>query len=360
MKLANLHNRAVLITDGGAIDIAEASSGPVRARRADDLRGLVRVPCVRRDDRPVGARADRRGWPAGPIAHPSPGVRHRAQLPGPRRGVGHGRARPCRRRSRSSRRRSPARSRTSSSAGPTVDWEVELVAVIGRRADRVAEADGWVARRRADRRPGHLRAHGAVRRRQPVLARQVVPGLRPDGPVAGDARRGRPTPTTWPRLLHRRRDGAGRPHQRPDLHRARLVAELSAVLPLLPGDVIFTGTPAGVGVTRAAAALPAAPARCSRAGSRASAPSATGSSMLPEDDPHLRRRPVHATTRWPSRTSTTRAPRAGTGRLARRARRLRGAPVRRGAPGLERPGHVLLRPGRRPQRLHQQVGQGTT
>ena len=30
----------------------------------------------------------------------------------------------------------------------------------------------------------------------------------------------------------------------------RLVAELSAVLPLLPGDVIFTGTPAGVGMTR--------------------------------------------------------------------------------------------------------------
>ena len=30
----------------------------------------------------------------------------------------------------------------------------------------------------------------------------------------------------------------------------RLIAELSAVLPLLPGDVIFTGTPAGVGVTR--------------------------------------------------------------------------------------------------------------
>lgn len=30
----------------------------------------------------------------------------------------------------------------------------------------------------------------------------------------------------------------------------RLVAELSAVLPLLPGDVIFTGTPAGVGFTR--------------------------------------------------------------------------------------------------------------
>jgi 2-keto-4-pentenoate hydratase/2-oxohepta-3-ene-1,7-dioic acid hydratase in catechol pathway len=30
----------------------------------------------------------------------------------------------------------------------------------------------------------------------------------------------------------------------------RLIAELSAILPLLPGDVIFTGTPQGVGAAR--------------------------------------------------------------------------------------------------------------
>jgi 2-keto-4-pentenoate hydratase/2-oxohepta-3-ene-1,7-dioic acid hydratase in catechol pathway len=30
----------------------------------------------------------------------------------------------------------------------------------------------------------------------------------------------------------------------------RLVAELSAVVPLLPGDVVFTGTPEGVGARR--------------------------------------------------------------------------------------------------------------
>jgi 2-keto-4-pentenoate hydratase/2-oxohepta-3-ene-1,7-dioic acid hydratase in catechol pathway len=30
----------------------------------------------------------------------------------------------------------------------------------------------------------------------------------------------------------------------------RLIAELSGVLPLLPGDVIFTGTPSGVGMAR--------------------------------------------------------------------------------------------------------------
>jgi 2-keto-4-pentenoate hydratase/2-oxohepta-3-ene-1,7-dioic acid hydratase in catechol pathway len=28
------------------------------------------------------------------------------------------------------------------------------------------------------------------------------------------------------------------------------VARLSAILPLLPGDLIFTGTPAGIGATR--------------------------------------------------------------------------------------------------------------
>ena len=36
-----------------------------------------------------------------------------------------------------------ARSTTSRSSATAVDWEVELVVVIGRRADRVAEADAW-------------------------------------------------------------------------------------------------------------------------------------------------------------------------------------------------------------------------
>ena len=31
---------------------------------------------------------------------------------------------------------------------------------------------------------------------------------------------------------------------------SELITRLSAVLPLLPGDLIFTGTPAGIGATR--------------------------------------------------------------------------------------------------------------
>ena len=45
---------------------------------------------------------------------------------------------------------------------------------------------------------------------------------------------------------------AGSPRQATDrlLSRPELIARLSAICPLLPGDLIFTGTPAGVGGAR--------------------------------------------------------------------------------------------------------------
>ena len=156
----------------------------------------------------------------------------------------------CRPRSRSSRRRSSGPFDDIEIVGDTVDWEVELVVVIGTRADRVDEADAWshvagltVGQDISDR---HLQfAAGA----QFSLGKSRR-GLRSDGAVARHARRAARPRRPRARLLGRRRDGAGRAHQRPDLRRPALVAELSAVLPLLPGDVIFTGTPAGVGATR--------------------------------------------------------------------------------------------------------------
>ncbi len=132
----------------------------------------------------------------------------------------------------------------------TVDWEVELVAVIGRRADRVAAASGWshvagltVGQDLSDRTlqfaaGGQFSLGKSHRGFTPLGPWLVTPdelddpddlalGCAIDGETVQDARTS-------------------------DLVFAvsQLVAELSAVVPLLPGDIIFTGTPGGVGFSR--------------------------------------------------------------------------------------------------------------
>jgi 2-keto-4-pentenoate hydratase/2-oxohepta-3-ene-1,7-dioic acid hydratase in catechol pathway len=134
--------------------------------------------------------------------------------------------------------------------GATVDWEVELVAVIGRRGDRVDEEDAWshvagltvgqdISDRTLQFAAGSQFSLGKSRRGYGPMGPWLVSldeipnlddlalGCCVDGETVQDARTS-------------------------DLIFSvpRLIAELSAVLPLLPGDVIFTGTPAGVGATR--------------------------------------------------------------------------------------------------------------
>ena len=131
-----------------------------------------------------------------------------------------------------------------------VDWEVELVFVIGARAERVSAADAWdhiagvtVGQDLSER--GLQFAAGA----QFSLGKSY-PGFAPTGPwlVTPDD-----LPTPDDLGLGCSIDGEtvqdGRtsdliydvPH---------LIEELSHVLPLLPGDLCFTGTPSGVGVSR--------------------------------------------------------------------------------------------------------------
>lgn len=134
--------------------------------------------------------------------------------------------------------------------GETVDWEVELVAVIGTRADRVEPADAWshvagltvgqdISDRTLQFAAGAQFSLGKSRRGYGPMGPWLVTadevndpddlalGCSVDGETVQDARTS-------------------------DLIFSvpQLVAELSAVLPLLPGDVIFTGTPAGIGATR--------------------------------------------------------------------------------------------------------------
>jgi 2,4-didehydro-3-deoxy-L-rhamnonate hydrolase len=134
--------------------------------------------------------------------------------------------------------------------GGSNDWEVELVAVIGRTTDRVSEAEAWdciaglsvgqdISDRHLQFAAGSQFSMGKSRRTYGPIGPWVVTpdelddpqdlalGCSVNGETVQDAR-------TSDLIF--------------DV--PRLVAELSAVLPLLAGDVIFTGTPDGVGVAR--------------------------------------------------------------------------------------------------------------
>jgi 2-keto-4-pentenoate hydratase/2-oxohepta-3-ene-1,7-dioic acid hydratase in catechol pathway len=131
------------------------------------------------------------------------------------------------------------------------DWEIELVVVIGRRAEHVPEAEAWnhvagltvgqdVSERRVQfRKPG------------PNLAMaKSFPTFGPTGPVIV-------TPDEFPDrdalTLSCAINGETMQHANTremvfDI--ARTIAAVSSTVTLLPGDLIFTGTPSGVGSTR--------------------------------------------------------------------------------------------------------------
>jgi 2-keto-4-pentenoate hydratase/2-oxohepta-3-ene-1,7-dioic acid hydratase in catechol pathway len=133
----------------------------------------------------------------------------------------------------------------------TVDWEVELVAVLGRYAHRAREDAGW------DHVAG-LAVGQDISERRIQLAGQApqfsmgksYPGFGPIGPwlVTPDELENRDD-LELGCFLNGEQVQKGRTADMV-LGVPALVARLSAITPLLPGDVIFTGTPSGVGMAR--------------------------------------------------------------------------------------------------------------
>ncbi|MQY09671.1 fumarylacetoacetate hydrolase family protein [Actinomadura macrotermitis] len=135
--------------------------------------------------------------------------------------------------------------------GGHTDWEVELVAVIGRTASNVTEAEAWdhVAGLTVGQDLSERVSQLAGPAPQFSLGKSF-PGFAPTGPwvVTPDELADRDD-------LELRAAVNGEEVQK---GRTRdlvfsipaLVSRLSAVLTLLPGDLLFTGTPAGVGLGR--------------------------------------------------------------------------------------------------------------
>jgi 2-keto-4-pentenoate hydratase/2-oxohepta-3-ene-1,7-dioic acid hydratase in catechol pathway len=134
----------------------------------------------------------------------------------------------------------------------SVDFEAELAVVIGRRAEHVPAESAWefvagltvgqdISERELQTSPPHPSQYGLAK---------SYPGFGPLGPAV----------VSLDELADRGSLGISCTLNGETMQEARtddmifdvpaIVAYLSGVLPLLPGDVIFTGTPAGIGYAR--------------------------------------------------------------------------------------------------------------
>ena len=148
----------------------------------------------------------------------------------------------------------------SSLAGPnadvvlptaTVDWEAELVVVVGATATRVTEHDAWEYI--AGLTIGQDLSDRVVQLQPPVPQFSLgksFPGFGPTGPYVV-------TPDEFDNPDDLRLGCTLNGEMMQDTRTSdlifsvpRLIAHLSAIVTLYPGDLIFTGTPSGVGMGR--------------------------------------------------------------------------------------------------------------
>jgi 2-keto-4-pentenoate hydratase/2-oxohepta-3-ene-1,7-dioic acid hydratase in catechol pathway len=250
VRLANLDGRLSIVVDELAVDVAEASGGrfgpEVQAiyERFDEFRewaAAAALPAGRSFDPAelgapaphprqlfaIGLNYSEHANESGFAAPPSPAVftKFVTSITGPYSDV--------------------------TLPQGNVDWEVELVAVIGKRAFHVRELEAWS--HVAGLTVGQDISERVLQMVGPVpqfsLAKSF-PGFTPMGPwlVTADEF-DNPDDLELTCAIDGEQMQKGRTSEL-IFSVPALIAKLSAVLPLLPGDVIFTGTPAGVGMGR--------------------------------------------------------------------------------------------------------------
>lgn len=249
MKLANVDGRAALVVEGGVVDVGSASDG----------RFGPSLPAV------YDAWADVASWAATAVLPPAVAL-DRGRLgppsPSPRQvfGIGINYQSHSDETGHATSGLPTTFTKFASCLAPpftevllpsaVVDWEVELVVVVGSPAHGVAAADGWsvVAGLAVGQDLSERVVQGAAGGQ--FSLGKSYPGFGSFGPwlVTTDEVRD-PDDLAISCTL----DGEVVQSDRTSsmlFSVPRLVEELSAIVTLLPGDVIFTGTPAGVGTAR--------------------------------------------------------------------------------------------------------------
>ena len=255
MRLANVGNRAALVDERGVVDLATVSGG---AFGPDPQRVFDRWPEL------VEWVRAHSGLVAGADARPYRDAELEAPVPAPRQVFAIGlnyRAHAAEAGMTLPEGDPVVFAKFSSSiAGPNavvelpseaVDFEAELVVVIGRRAHRVDRSSGWS--HVAGLTVGQDISERLVQFRGPTPQFSLgksYPGFSPIGPLL----------VTPDEFADRDNIGLGCALNGQQMQDGRtddlvftipqLVESLSAVVPLLPGDLIFTGTPAGIGWAR--------------------------------------------------------------------------------------------------------------
>jgi 2,4-didehydro-3-deoxy-L-rhamnonate hydrolase len=251
MRIANLAGRAILIDGSGVgLDIERASDG----RFPSDPQALYEQWDALRD---WGSRVDDGGDVAidpGQLGAPTPAPRQVFAI-----GLNYAEHAA---ESKMGRPDSPPvfTKFQTSIAGPnatvtlpsnTVDWEVELVVAIGRGGVRIAESGAW--RHVAGLMVGQDLSERVVQLAGPAPQFSLgksYPGFSPLGPALVTVDE---VDDPDDLELGCSLDGEVLQHGRTSqmiFGVGELISRLSAVCPLLPGDVIFTGTPSGVGGAR--------------------------------------------------------------------------------------------------------------
>lgn len=253
MRLANLAGRAVLVTDGGAIDVAEASDGrfgPDPQALFDDWAGFAAW---------ASEKTDAAAAAAVPLDVSALG----APVPRPRQvfAIGLNYAEHAAEAGYPPDEMPVTFTKFPSSiVGPeavvtlpegNVDWEVELVVVIGSEAYQVDREHAW------DHVAGLTIGQDLSERITQLQGSapqfslgKSFPGFGPTGPwlVTPDEFADRDDLGLSCSLSGEQMQSSRTSMMLYDV--PELLVRLSAVCPLLPGDLIFSGTPAGIGNRR--------------------------------------------------------------------------------------------------------------